>query len=177
MSELHPRLETLDPMRIAAVHVISANPERDALHRLRAWARTRGFTAGAGHRVFGFNRPAPSPDRPDYGYEFWMEVDRAEPANPAIDLKDFPGGLYAATTCRLVGDPAGRIGEIWQKLWRWAQAGDYRWRRTHELEHLLNPFAAEPDAVLDLYLPVEPRPAPLAASSPNAPHPHENPRG
>lgn len=166
MRDLHVRLESLEPMRVAAVHVISPTPEADALRRLRAWADARDPARLAVGRLFGFNHPSPPPGHRDYGYELWLEVDSATPPDPAIVLKDFPGGLYAATTCRLQGDPAGTIGEVWRKLWAWTQAGDYRWRHTHELEHPLNPLAAAADLVLDLFLPVEPRPAPLPAPAP-----------
>jgi DNA gyrase inhibitor GyrI len=146
-------------MRVASVRIVSAAPEREAWHKLRAWAGPKGLLDDLGARpVFGFNSPSPSPGQREYGYEFWLGLDRELPGEGEIQVKDFPGGLYAVVTCRLVGDPAGSVPELWRKLWEWVQTSRYKWRRTHELEKHHNPHAAEADMVLDLYLPIEERP-------------------
>ncbi|MDH5383804.1 MAG: GyrI-like domain-containing protein, partial [Candidatus Aminicenantes bacterium] len=73
-----------------------------------------------------------------------------------IEVKDFPGGLYAVTTCKLTGDPSGRnVLETWRALWEWVKSSKYKWRQTHELEKLHDPLAPEAEFVLDLYLPIE----------------------
>jgi len=75
MSELKVRIEELEPMRVASVKVVSESPENDAWEKLRSWADARGYLGNvAEHPVFGFNNPNPSPDRKEYGYEFWLRV-------------------------------------------------------------------------------------------------------
>lgn len=157
MNGLTLRIERLPRMRVASVRAVSATPERDAWQKLRAWAEPRGLLHQPRfHPVFGFNNPAPVPGHAAYGYEFWIRVDAHTHTAGDVELKDFAGGLYAVTTCRLVDDPAGALGEVWRRLWEQVQAGPYRWRHTQELERPHNPLAAETDMVFDLYLPIEP---------------------
>jgi len=156
MTDLDVRIVKLEPMRVASVRALSESPERDAWEKLRAWAEPKGLLKDIErHPVFGFNNPNPAPDRKDYGYEFWIRIDPDIEPEAEIEAKDFAGGLYAVTTCRLLGDPKGNVGEVWMKLWEWAQASSkYKWRRTHELEKQHDPLASEEDLVLDLYLPI-----------------------
>lgn len=158
MSAPLPLIKRLPPMRIAAVRAVSATPERDAWEKLRCWAEPLGLLLQPRlHPVYGFNNPPPVADHAAYGYEFWIRVDAHTATEGEIELKDFPGGLYATCTCRLVNDAAGPIASVWRQLWEQIQSSPYRWRRAHELEHPHNPAAAERDMVLDLLLPVEPR--------------------
>jgi DNA gyrase inhibitor GyrI len=159
MSDLKVRIVRLEPMRVACVRAISETPERDAWEKLRMWASSMGLLDDREkHPVFGFNNPNPSPNRKEYGYEFWIRVDPCVESEGEIEMKEFTGGLYAVTKCKLQGDPSGSVVEVWKKLWDWAQTSEkYRWRRTHELEQSHNPGAAVEDIVLDLYLPIEER--------------------
>lgn len=158
------QIKRLPAMRVAAVRAVSATPERDAWEKLRAWASPRGLLHQPRlHPVFGFNNPPPVPGHAAYGYEFWIRVDPHARSLGEIELKDFPGGLYATCTCRLVGDAAGPLATVWRRLWDQVQVSPYRWRHTHELEHPHDPQAREEDMVLDLYLPVEPRETPPEA--------------
>ncbi len=154
MTGLSVRIETLAPMRVASAQAISETPERDAWEMLRSWAEPMGLLADPeAHPVFGFNNPNPSPERKEYGYEFWIQVDSGAAPGPGIEVKQFPGGLYAVTTCMLRGDRD--VIQTWKELWRWVQDSGHRWRNTHELEKLRDPLAQEQDLVLDLYLPIE----------------------
>jgi DNA gyrase inhibitor GyrI len=167
------RLEQLPPMRVALFRALSASPERDAWGMLQQWAGPKGLLSNlTAHPVFGFNNPAPSPHTQKYGYEFWIRVSPDAQSEGGIAVKDFPGGLYAVTTCRLQGDPAGSIGDVWTALWEWTQTSPYRWRPNHELEKPHNPLAAATDMVFDLYLPICPRsePSPVIASLQIDPH-------
>jgi DNA gyrase inhibitor GyrI len=159
MSDLEVGIVRLEPMRVACVRAISKTPERDAWEKLRTWASPKGLLNDLEkHPIFGFNNPNPSPDRKEYGYEFWIRIDACIDTEGEIGIKEFPGGLYAATKCKLQGDPSGSVAEVWKKLWDWAQISEkYRWRRTHELEQTYNPQAAEDDIILGLYLPIEER--------------------
>jgi DNA gyrase inhibitor GyrI len=143
-------------MRVASVRVISETPERDAWEKIRAWAEPQGLFADPdANPVFGFNNPPPAEGRKEYGYEFWIRVDPDIEVAGELEGKDFPGGLYAVTRCRLHGDPEGNVLQAWKRLWDWVQASDYEWRRTHELEKPLDPLVPEEELVLDLYLPIE----------------------
>ena len=156
MGNLNVRVERLEPMRVAAVRRISETPERDAWEQLRSWAESNGLLAHPErHPVFGFNNPPPSKGRKEYGYEMWMRVDPGVSGGERIEPKNFPGGLYAVTSCKLVGDPQGTVAEVWHKLLKWIRDNNYRWRKTHELERIHNPLAPEQEIILDLYLPIE----------------------
>jgi DNA gyrase inhibitor GyrI len=146
----------LAPMRVASTHAFSETPERDAWGKLRAWAKPKGLLEDSDkHPIFGFNNPNPSKDRKEYGYEFWIAVNPDIQAESDIAIKNFSGGLYAVTTCKLIGDPEGTIQEKWMRLWNWVQASQYQWRKTHELEKVHDLSAPEQDLVVDLYLPIE----------------------
>jgi len=143
-------------MRVAYVMAISETPERDAWDKMLAWAEPKGLLNDLEkHPVFGFNNPSPSPDRKDYGYEFWIRVDPGIEPEGEIELKDFEGGEYAVITCKLIGDPLGTVPGIWMKLWEWVQTSQHTMRKVHELEKLRNPLESEEDMMVDLYLPVE----------------------
>jgi len=159
MAELEVHLVKLEPMRVASVRVVSRTPEQDAWEKLRVWAGPlRLLDNLESHPVFGFNNPSPSLGRLKYGYEFWIKIGPDMTATADIEVKDFPGGLYAVTSCKLLGDPSGRdIPRTWRKLMKWVKSNKYRWRRTHELERLQNPLSPVRDWVLDLCLPVEER--------------------
>ena len=108
------------------------------------------------HPIFGFNNPNPQPDSKEYGYELWMKVGSDVESEGTIEVKDYPGGLFAVTTCKLIEDPSGRnILETWKALWEWVKASKYKWRQVHELEKVHDPMASETDIILDLYLPIE----------------------
>lgn len=157
MSDFEVQVRRLEPMRVASVRVLSESPERDAWTRLHGWAEANGFHDNLERfPVFGFNNPNPVPHKKEYGYELWCCVDdKAEPRGD-VEIKDVPGGLYACTSCKLVGDPGGPdISEAWLKLWEWVQSSPYKWRVAQELERSLDPHAGEKDMVLELYLPIE----------------------
>ncbi len=153
MAELDVKIERLEPMRVVWVHEVGTDPERRAWSRLRAWAESRGiWDQPTEHPVFGFNNPAAAPGTSEYGYEMWIAAE-GEPAE-GVGVKEFPGGLYATTCCRLASGSG--VPATWKALLRWVHSSKYAWRRsTHELEQISNPGAPEEDLVLKLYLPIE----------------------
>ncbi len=154
MSKLEVRIERLEPMRVASVRVVSDTPERDAWDKMREWAEPLGLLKDIEKNpVFGFNNPSPTPDRREYGYEFWIRIDPDVEPEGDIQVISFPGGLYAVTKCSLLGDH--NILETWKSLWEWVLESKYEHRRRHELEKPQNPLSPEEDLVLDLYLPIE----------------------
>ena len=102
------------------------------------------------HPVFGFNNPSPSPDRKEYGYEFWIRVGPEVTSGGAVEVKEIAGGRFAVMTHRGYPSP-----QAWKLLWDWVQGSNYRWRKTHELERNHDPLASEAEVIFDLYLPIE----------------------
>jgi DNA gyrase inhibitor GyrI len=147
----------LEPMRVASVRVVSETPEVDAWGKLRNWAEPLGILQDdENHPIFGFNNPNPQPDSKEYGYELWIKVGPEVESGGDVEVKDYPGGLFAVTTCKLTGDPSGRnILETWRALLEWVKTSQYKWRQVHELEKVHDPMASEIDIILDLYLPIE----------------------
>ncbi len=157
MSDLDVRIVKLDPMRVASVRVVSESPEVDAWAKLRSWAEPKGFLQDdTNHPIFGFNNPNPQPDSKEYGYELWIKVGADVESEGEVEVKDYPGGLFAVTTCKLMDDPSGRnILETWKALLEWVKASKYKWRPVHELEKVHDPMDSDKDIILDLYLPIE----------------------
>jgi len=156
MAELDVRIEDLPKMWVASVLAFGETPENAAWSRLREWALPQGLLNDVvRHPIFGFNNPNPVPGQKEYGYELWIRLEAPGNADDRIVYKEFEGGLFAVTTCKLCGDPD--IGSAWRMLWNWAQGGRYRWRRAQELERVINPNATENELVLELYLPIQER--------------------
>ena len=138
-------------MRVAGVRVVSEHPEAEAWERLKEWAGPRGLLMDTRHHpVFGFNNPSPLPNQKVYGYEFWIRVGpEAQSASP-VEIKEVAGGKFAVMTHRGYPSP-----QAWKQLWEWAQSNGHRWRKSHELERMLEPSAREDEMTFDLYLPIE----------------------
>ncbi len=151
--DLNVRIERLPRMWVASVVAVGEAPESEAWRLLREWAEPHGLLNDpAQHPVFGFNNPPPRPGHKEYGYELWLQVAQPEPGQTAVTFKEFEGGLFAVTACKLQGTPD--IGTAWRALFDWAQAAPHKWRRAQELEKVLDPNAPEADFVLELYLPI-----------------------
>lgn len=154
MTDLNVRIVSLEPMTIAAFRAFGESPESAALEQLRAWAEPKGLLEAPDlHPVFGFNNPSPSPGKTEYGYEFWIALEPDQVQESGIQVKEFPGGLYAVTRCKFVGESS--VPETWRALWEWVQSSEYRWRETHELEKVTDLTAPQDEIELDLYLPIE----------------------
>jgi DNA gyrase inhibitor GyrI len=154
MGNLTVRIVNLAPMRVASVRAFGESPESVAWERLRSWAEPEGLLDDTDqHPVFGFNNPNPSPGSSQYGFEFWISLESDQTPAKHIDVKEFPGGLYAVTRCRLLGEP--NVQQTWKMLLDWVQSSEYRWRDGHELEKILNPKAPEHEIELDLHLPIQ----------------------
>ena len=150
MSNLDVRIVNLEPMHVAAAYGFGTNPEEQAWNKLLAWLKAKGVDAKA-QRFFGFNNPSPSAGSPNYGYEQWVITGSEVEADGEIKIKDFSGGLYAVTRCKL-----SHIGEVWQQLAAWRESSRYQAGQHQWLEEGLTPpidgFSEE--AELDLYLPI-----------------------
>ncbi len=152
MNELNVRIIKLEPMRVASAYGFGPSPELLAWQNLVAWARPKGFLDDPEkHRIFGFNNPDPSSGSPNYGYEFWIEVEPDVVPEGEIRVKDFGGGLYAVTGCA----GAENITATWKKLVEWVAESRYENGRHQWLEQHFNLDIAAPDEMrLDLLLPI-----------------------
>lgn len=146
--KMYVRVERLEAMRVAHIHVLSDTPEEDAWRKMEAWARPIGLlNKHVGTRVFGRNTyPTDNPE--PHGYEFFLTVDPDIKTEGDIDIKEIPGGLYAVLRFRNLNN----IGEAWKHLWKWLEESEYEhlgWRKGDHgwvdgFEEHLNPFDGKP---------------------------------
>jgi DNA gyrase inhibitor GyrI len=162
MSELDVRIVKLEPMRVASALGFGEHPEGLAWDKILGWAKPLGLLNDQTTRFFGFNNPDPSPGSPNYGYEQWIIVGPDIKGEGDVKIKDFAGGLYAVTSCKLEN-----IGETWRQLVVWRDSSKYRCASHQWLEEVLNrEDILTPDGrklpdetvfdkmILDLYLPI-----------------------
>jgi DNA gyrase inhibitor GyrI/DNA-binding transcriptional ArsR family regulator len=155
----------LPPMRVASFQVISKTPENDALLKLREWAEPLGLLNDLeNHPVFGFNNPDPTPGKAEYGYEFWIRIGPEIAETERVSIKDFEGGLYAVTTCRLKEEMDSAFFKekgflpSWKKLVDWVMnSTEYEMEKRPCLERSHDPYATEDALILDLYTPIRER--------------------
>jgi len=141
------RIVELGPMRVAAALGFGPQPETDAWEELLTWALATNLLDGT-QRFFGFNNPSPMPGSPNYGYEQWMTVGPDVEALGDIEIKDCEGGLFAVLRC----SGLATIGEDWERLAAWLEAGPYRLDDRQCLEELLSsPMLPHTEWVFDLY--------------------------
>ena len=94
---LNVRFLHLPPMTVAAFHYIGPDPEDHAGDMASRFVQeSHLYEAKPDSRMFGFNHPNPSPDRPHYGYEVWLTIPDDMDVPAPGEKKHFPGGLYAA---------------------------------------------------------------------------------
>jgi DNA gyrase inhibitor GyrI len=153
MMDLDVRIERLRPLRVAWVRAVGCSPEQEAWALLNAWARPAGLLDDpVANPVFGFNNPSPTPAVEEYGYEFWVPVGPDCHLPTGIGQKEFAGGVYAVTSCRVGPEMPGR----WRALIRWVRESQHTWLRSaHELERVQNPMASPDEFIVDLCLPLD----------------------
>ncbi|UCF58486.1 MAG: GyrI-like domain-containing protein [Candidatus Bathyarchaeota archaeon] len=161
VKEFEVKTVRLEPMRVASARAIGKTPEHDAWEKMRAWAEPKGLLEDIEkHPIFGFNNPNPSPDRKEYGYEFWIRVEPDIKPEGEIDIKEFKGGLYAVTTCKLKEELESEFFqkegylESWKKIVDWVKSSKYDCGKHQCLEKAHEPGASEEELVLDLYCPI-----------------------
>lgn len=100
LSKLHNvRIVLLPLCTVASYHFIGENPEETVGEVMDKFVReSKLYEKKPDARMFGFNHPNPSPNRPYYGYEVWVTIpDEMEVPEPLVK-KRFGGGMYAAYT-------------------------------------------------------------------------------
>ena len=144
------RIVELPPMKVASFHHFSDSPEETAYSKLEAWAKPRGLLKDPSkNRIFGFNNPNPSPGTPNYGYEFWLELEDDYDAGEDVEIKDIPAGKYAVT--RNFGIP--NVGATWKALVEWVESSPYQFGNMECLEENLDPMETDHEKLLmDIYI-------------------------
>ena len=154
MADDEIRIVELKPMRVAVFHAESATPEADAWKKLAEWAKVKRFSfPSEKHRVFGFNNPDPSGEKPEYGYDLWLDLGGAKIDTPGAEpvFKNIPGGLYAVLRARGIPQVYGE----WRRLVKWRKTSGYGHGKHQWLEeHLTAADLPLDKIVLDLYLPI-----------------------
>ena len=114
--KLNVRFILLPPMTVAAFHYVGPDPEEHVSDMTSRFVQeSRLYEVKPDSRMFGFNHPNPSPDKPHYGYENWVTIpENFEVPAPGVK-KHFPGGLYAAHAIDI-----GNFHE-WQWLAQWVE--------------------------------------------------------
>jgi DNA gyrase inhibitor GyrI len=157
MNELDVRIVRLEPIRVAGALGFGESPELIAWSKILSWAESKGLI-NDDVRFFGFNNPNPSPGSPNYGYEQWITVGADVKSEGEIEVKEYPGGLYAVARCKGLQN----ITSIWKELASWLENSSYKLGQHQWLEESMTPLKSvaefeklSPDEfVLDLYCPV-----------------------
>ena len=165
VKKLEVKIVKLESMRVASVRAVGTTPEHDAWEKMRSWAEPRGLLEDTEkHPVFGFNNPDPSPGRKEYGYEFWIRVGQNTQPAGDVEIKEFEGGLYAVTTCKLKEELESEFFkkegylESWKNIVDWVtHSSKYKFSKHQCLEKAHEPGASEEELILDLYCPIEER--------------------
>ena len=160
MTDLTVRIVHLDPMLVVCFNGFSNlkpgeegdGPEPQAIEKLLTWAKDKGLLQAGSRRFFGYNNPEPTPASPNYGYDIWMTVDAGTQVEGEGRIIEFPGGLYAVTSCT----GPFHLPETWQRLVLWAEQSRYRMARHQWLEEHLNLLENPPVQAMqfDIYLPI-----------------------
>ncbi len=153
MTEMDVRIVRLEPQRVAMSYGFGKGPENIAWEKMVAFVKAKGLHKdGQAHRYLGFNNPSPTPGSPNYGYEQWITIGPEVEPEGEIKIKQFGGGLYAVTHCKL-----SHITEVWMQLVAWREKSRYRPAHHQWLEEAITDPINQPidgDAEFDLYLPV-----------------------
>ena len=72
-------IKKLEHGRFASFYGYGNQPEEAAMTKMFKWCDKRNIDLSKGkHLVFGFNNPNPVEGVTEYGYEFWVSVDKDE---------------------------------------------------------------------------------------------------
>jgi hypothetical protein len=158
------KIVRLEPAKVASFHVKdSLAPEDEVFAIFRAWQEKNSLIEQ--HRflpVLGFNHPW-GPEGELRGYEIWCFLEGlGEVDLTGVTVKDFPGGLFGATTIPGID----RIGDYAKELrqaiedhprYAWNYPAGYRHRvdPSPEYEMVYTPNAERmEDFVLDYFIPI-----------------------
>jgi DNA gyrase inhibitor GyrI len=154
MSTREVQITQLKPMRVASAYGFGEHPEKLAWQQMVKWAQPKGFLRNIqAHPIFGFNNPYPTPEAPQYGYEFWIKVEQEVESEGTIRIVEFLGGKYAVTRCDVNGHPES-IPESWQHLAKWCNDNNHPLAQHPALEQFLGTPDDLEHLVLMLHCPI-----------------------
>ncbi|MBZ0295303.1 MAG: GyrI-like domain-containing protein [Anaerolineae bacterium] len=136
MRELTVQIERLEPLRVAVMTVTSASPEDEATNALLDWARPQGLLDGP-FRFFGYDNCQP---HPNHTYTTWLSVGKDTKPSAKVEIKDFPGGLFAVTEIQGVE----QISPAWHQMAHWLENSEYHYGDQPGLEEPLDLLADRP---------------------------------
>jgi AraC family transcriptional regulator len=150
-------IRTLPPLHVAAYRSISATPEDDGVRFMEQWVAQLGLSEDERRNVrnWGFDIDVSEADQQagKRGYELWRTVPAHVQADPPVEIKDCPGGLYAVMR---ITDPFTTPFETipggWSRIWNWANEQQEYGHGSHQW--LEQAGEDEGGLYLDLYLPV-----------------------
>jgi DNA gyrase inhibitor GyrI len=154
MSELDVKIINLPELHVASALGFGSGPETQAWEKMFKFLQDRGLWEKMENMDFyGFNNPDPMPGSSNYGYEQWVVVDESIEPTDDVEIKTFPGGLFAVTRCTGIMN----IYPTWQALAAWREDSPYQHAGHQWLEKWVNPSqegVSEEGAMMDLYLPI-----------------------
>src|SRR5690606_5987718 len=110
-------LVALPPMRVARFHAVSRTPEDDVMKVLQQWSESLGIHELPRNVGFDVDVTPQQAEAGLRGYELWFVVGERVVGSGAVEVHDFPGGLYAAMTLNdPFADPFERIPSGWGVL-------------------------------------------------------------
>ena len=161
MSDLKVNIVKLESMRVVSFHAVSNNPEVDGWTKMNKWSKSKELLKDLeNHPLYGFNNPDPSPDKKEYGYEYWIKVG-SDFESDEVEVKDFPGGLFAVTKCNPNEDMKNEFFKengfliTWKKLREWVENSKYSYTKRPCFEHHLDPLINPNEWLFDLYFPIK----------------------
>lgn len=144
-------IKKLEHGRFASFYGYGNQPEETAMTKMFKWCEKRNIDLSKGkHHVFGFNNPNPVEGLTEYGYEFWVSVDKDEKPEEDVRIIEFMGGIYATTICSGVE----KIFKTWQELIAWCKDNNMKFGYHQPLEKIIESITDVQNIVIEIYLPV-----------------------
>jgi DNA gyrase inhibitor GyrI len=144
-------IKRIEQNRFASFYGFGKQPEEEAMNKLVNWCKKRNIAIDDNKNIiFGFNNPNPIPESPEYGYEFWLKVDKNERPEEDVRVVEYHGGNYAVTEC--VG--AQNMLQSWQALYKWCVDNKYKIGHHQALERIVENISDINKIKIELCCPV-----------------------
>lgn len=144
-------IQRIEPGRFASFYGFGPQPEDEAMNKLLSWCSKRNISIDDGSNIiFGFNNPNPIQDSSEYGYEFWLKVDKYERPEDDTRIIEYHGGNYAVTECTGVMN----MLETWQALYKWCVQNKYKIGHHQALEKIIENISDINKIKIELCCPV-----------------------
>lgn len=125
--DLRVRIVVLPSMTVASYHFIGENAEEIASDVVSKFVQeSKLYEVKPDSRMFGFNHPEPSPDRP-YGFEVYVTIPDDMEVHAPLIKKKMEGGIYAGITIDYPNF------HEWELIMKWLQDND-KWEKNYAPE-------------------------------------------